>query len=292
MTDFEIRAVPAAEFATAIEWAAAEGWNPGLDDFDAFHAADPQGFYMGYWRGEPVSSISVVRYGAGYGFLGFYIVVPDHRGRGLGLRTWQTALSHLEDRIVGLDGVVDQQDNYRKSGFVLAGRNIRFTGVPQLPQVGANTGPGTNSGVRPIAADDVAAVLAYDRPFFPEDRAAFASAWAAPPAGVHRTGLLATNEDGAITGYGVLRQCRSGYKVGPLFADDDAVASTLFRSLCAEAVAGATVSLDVPEDNAAAVRLAEGAGLSPSFETARMYKGRFPDLPLTRTFGITTFELG
>jgi hypothetical protein len=27
----------------AMEWAAAEGWNPGLNDADCFHIADPTG---------------------------------------------------------------------------------------------------------------------------------------------------------------------------------------------------------------------------------------------------------
>jgi hypothetical protein len=28
------------------------------------------------------------------------------------------------------------------------------------------------------------------------------------------------------------------------------------------------------------------------FETARMYKGNRPDLPMARLFGVTSFELG
>jgi hypothetical protein len=32
--------------------------------------------------------------------------------------------------------------------------------------------------------------------------------------------------------------------------------------------------------------------MSPVFETARMYKGAAPKLPLERIFGITSFELG
>jgi len=29
----------------AMEWAAAEGWNPGLNDADCFHTADPTGLW-------------------------------------------------------------------------------------------------------------------------------------------------------------------------------------------------------------------------------------------------------
>jgi hypothetical protein len=52
------------------------------------------------------------------------------------------------------------------------------------------------------------------------------------------------------------------------------------------------IFLDVPEPNAAAVRLAEQLGLSPVFETARMYRGAAPEMDLSRIFGVTSFELG
>ena len=83
-----IKQASRAEFATAVEWAASEGWNPGIDDLDAFYGADPSGFLMGYIDDKPVSSISVVRYGEDFGFLGFYIVDPRYRSSGIGIKTW------------------------------------------------------------------------------------------------------------------------------------------------------------------------------------------------------------
>ncbi len=38
-------------------------------------------------------------------------------------------MARLGARTVGLDGVVAQQENYKKSGFVLAHRNVRHGGV-------------------------------------------------------------------------------------------------------------------------------------------------------------------
>ena len=52
------------------------------------------------------------------------------------------------------------------------------------------------------------------------------------------------------------------------------------------------VFLDCPEPNRPATDLAARYGLSPVFETARMYRGAAPALPLARIYGITTFELG
>ena len=274
-----IRTMIAADVALAVDWAAAEGWNPGLDDAAPFHAADPDGFVMGFLGGTPVAAISVVDYGDRFAFLGFYIVAPGHRGRGHGLAIWRAALAHAGDRTVGLDGVVAEQANYARSGFVLAGRNIRFGG--RSPAAGPRA-----PAVVPVAGDLVEAVVAYDRAFFAGPREAFLRAWLAPP----RT-ALAYLRDGVVAGYGVVRRCRAGVKIGPLFAEDEAVAEALFAALAA-VHPGEAVFVDPPEPNAAAIALAERHGLAPVFETARMYRGAAPVLPIGRTYGITTFELG
>src|SRR4051794_26606488 len=116
-SDLVIRSASRHELNLMLEWADQEGWNPGLSDAECFHAADPEGFLLAFRDKEPVASISVVRYGRPFGFLGLYIVRPDLRGRGYGYRLWQAGMARLEERTVGLDGVVAQQDNYRRSGF-------------------------------------------------------------------------------------------------------------------------------------------------------------------------------
>ncbi|MEO1793491.1 MAG: GNAT family N-acetyltransferase [Pseudomonadota bacterium] len=288
MSEYAIRPATEAEFATAVAWAAQEGWNPGVDDLSAFYSADPSGFLMGFLDGEPAAAISVVRYGENYGFLGFYIVTPQHRGRGLGMQVWNAGLAHLEGRTIGLDGVVAQQENYRKSGFALAGRNVRFTGNRPTVDEAATIHAGH---VVRVTSDTIADVIDYDAAFFPADRSRFISAWASPQSPASRQAYAVIGETG-LEGYGVIRVCRSGYKVGPLFADTPAIAQTLFGAMIAPLAEGVPVSIDVPEDNRDAVRLAEAAGLVPTFETARMYRGPAPELPVARTFGITTFELG
>lgn len=287
MTKFLIRAVSPEEFQTAIDWAAAEGWNPGLGDLDIFHAIDANGFIMGFQGDTPVSSISVVRYTDGFGFLGFYIVHPAHRGTGLGLATWNAGMAYLQGRTVGLDGVVAQQDNYRKSGFQLAGRNIRHVGVP--PRLGRSV---AGSAIKPVTAEDLAIIADYDARHFPTRRDAFIRHWVQPGTSTIGRQSLAAWRDGKLVGFGTVRACRAGYKIGPLFADDAAHAEVLFDALLANLPVDAEVALDTPEDNTAAVTLALAAGLQPMFETARMYRGPDPELPLQRVFGVTTFELG
>ena len=277
---YETRVMSAAELDLAVEWAAREGWNPGLNDALAFRVADPAGFLVGRKDGVPVTCISVVRYGADFGFLGFYIATPEARGQGLGYKLWQAGMAHLQERNVGLDGVPAQQANYRKSGFTLAWRNIRFGGVPQTSAV---------AGVTLVDARTLpfTEIAEYDRRFFPAPRDAFLAAWFATTG--HRA--LTAIRDGEVVGLGVIRPCREGRKIGPLYADRRETAEALFSALCATS-AGGPVFLDVPEPNAAAVALAEAAGLKPAFETARMYTGPEPAIDRAGLFGVTTFELG
>lgn len=288
MSDLIVRTASERDFATAVDWAADEGWNPGLGDLAAFHGTDPTGFLMGFIDGTPVSSISVVKYPDGFGFLGFYIVHPAHRGQGYGIATWNAGIAYLDGCTVGLDGVVAQQDNYRKSGFQLAGRNVRHQGVPT--PLGVTAGE-AGCDIRPVSAEDLPAVIAFDARHFPVRRDGFAAQWILPVGDARRATLLALR-DGELTGIGTVRACRAGYKIGPLFADDAVVAAALFDALIATLPKGAEAALDTPEDNSAAVALAVQAGLAPVFETARMYRGTAPELPLSRIFGVTTFELG
>lgn len=277
----QIRPMRSDEVALAVEWAAREGWNPGLHDANNFAAADPEGFLVGEVEGEPVAVISAVRYGKTFAFLGFYIVAPAWRGKGYGLQIWDAAMARLKGRTVGLDGVVVQQENYKKSGFVLAYRNIRYEGI----STGESRG---NEGI--VALDDVAfdTIEAYDRRFFPEERSAFLRTWIAQS---EATALALRGDDG-LRGYGVIRPCRSGYKIGPLFADDAEAAEVLFGALTSTLPAGERFYLDIPEPNPEALALVQRHGMSVVFETARMYAGDAPQLPVGQIFGVTSFELG
>jgi GNAT superfamily N-acetyltransferase len=280
MDDLHIRAMRPDEISIAVNWAAAEGWNPGLADAACFGAADPEGFFIGEVDGVPAATVSCVNYGASFAFLGFYVVRADLRGRGLGLRMWNAAIAHAGPRVIGLDGVVAQQANYKKSGFALAYANVRYGGTVAAPDA-------PRAGV--IALDDIplATVEASDAAVFPAPRPAFLRAWISAPGHVGR----ALMRDGALAGWGVIRPCRKGHKVGPLVADDRAAAEAVLSALLA-GIGGGEIFLDVPSVNRDAVALAQDLGLAPTFETARMYTGAIPPLELARLFGVTSFELG
>lgn len=274
-----IRTMTAQDLELAVAWAAEEGWNPGIHDAACFHAADPNGFFMAYLGDRPVGSISAVVYDDSFGFMGFYIVRPDLRGHGVGMELWKAATRYMGERNVGGDGVVAMLDKYRQSGFSIAHRNIRFQGTGPVIAGSTNTVD--------IFRVPFTELLRYDAARFPAPRPEFLARWIDQPEGGGRALL----RDGRLAGYGVIRACSRGFKIAPLFAVDPQAAEELFTSLAGLAP-GAPVFLDVPEPNDAALELAGRHGMTPVFETARIYTRGAPDLPISEIYGITSFELG
>jgi GNAT superfamily N-acetyltransferase len=279
--DVRIRTMTADEVGYAVDRAAAEGWNPGVDDARLFWFADPHGFFAATIEDELVGCISAVMYGSGFGFVGLYIVEPTMRGQRIGTALWTAAMDRVGGRVVGLDGVVAMQHAYHESGFTLAHRNIRYAGDIDRDRA-------VHPSVAPFTDADFGEVAIYDEPCFGAPRLDFLSDWLRQPHGFARV----LRRHGAVSGFAVARQCREGYKIGPLFADDETAALALFDSMVHDVPVGMTVILDVPEPNDVARGIAEDAGMAPVFETARMYVNGEASLPLERVFGITSFELG
>lgn len=274
-----IRRMRRKEVLFTIDLAAGEGWNPGIHDGTCFYATDPAGFFVAELDDELVGSISAVSYDDSFGFIGLYIVKPEFRGIGIGTRLWGEGMAYLTDHNIGLDGVVTQQPYYNRHGFRTAYHNLRYEGV--------------GGGIMPEGVVDISEVpfeelLEYDAGIFPAHRPQFLKCWIEQPEGA----TLAVIEDSHLAGYGVIRKCQIGHKIGPLFADNEHIAENLFSALKSH-VPGEPVFLDTPEVNSKAVALAERHKMSVVFRTVRMYTNEEPQhISRNRIFGVTTFELG
>jgi predicted N-acetyltransferase YhbS len=286
--ELNIRAMTRSEVQQLVEWAAAEGWNPGRHDAEIFWHTDPAAFVAAEQDGELIGGGAITCYGATFGFMGFFIVRPPFRGRGLGNALWHARKERLLARLqpgasIGMDGVFNMQNYYAKGGFIFSHRDIRYCHQGAAPEPAASTSE-TLAPLGDIAFDQL---LDYDNQCFPAPRQQFLRAW------IEQDDALALGclRNGRLSGYGVVRHCREGCKIGPLFADDEAAARALYNGLAAFAQPG-PLYLDVPENNPAAVTLAQRYGMQEVFGCARMYLGPFPDIAQQRVFGVTTFELG
>jgi N-acetylglutamate synthase-like GNAT family acetyltransferase len=281
MPDYRIRPATSKDMDYIVNMADQEGWNPGLDCGQAWFAADNEGFLIGELDGKPIGCISAVRY-QDFGFIGLYIVAPEQRGKGYGIKLWKYAMKTLSNCNIGLDGVVAQQENYRKSGFWLAHRNFRFAvngkDLPKQPR----TSTILETDTLPFQT-----LLAYDTQHFPVERRDFLKAWLS----MRQSTTLAWVKDSAIMGLGTIYKCLSGWKIGPLFADNAIIAEALFLQL-ASVAGNEQVYLDIPQTNQNAIDITTKYNMKFVFETARMYTGPRPQAHWDEIYGITSFELG
>lgn len=260
-------------------WAADEGWNPGLEDAAAFHAADPSGFLIKEVDGTPAAAISVVNHDADFAFLGLYLCRPEFRGQGHGMDIWRAGISHAGSRVIGLDGVPDQQANYARSGFVKVGKTVRYEG-----KIAAESDP----RIRPALTSEMAELIRRDRTACGMQRAAFAQAWLSQSS-MRQTKVLTDGPD--ITAFATFRRCGNGTKIGPFQAASEADALALLAAN-PFAATGEAVFIDVPDACSAFLHLLENIGFEPVFETARMHRGNPPETSPAPFQAVATMELG
>ncbi|GGF91815.1 acetyltransferase [Rhizobium wenxiniae] len=277
MSEAVIRVLDLAEIEALLGWAKAEGWNPGLADAAPFQAADPQGFIGCFVDGVMAAGISAVRYGSTFGFIGLYIAHPDFRGRGYGKRVWDAGMAHLAGRTIGLDGVPEQQANYRSMGFMPDYETFRWSGTLEGRP---------HSEICTFDAVQLPALIEFDRRYFAERRPEFLLNWPALP---RQTKVFLRN--GVIAGYAVVRQCHEGYKIGPILAADFGVARDLLFS-CAIEARGEVLHIDVPAGQIEFSTLLDREGFARGFRTSRMYRGTQPSFDTAGVFAVTTLELG
>lgn len=272
------RTATLSDLSLILDWAADEGWNPGIDDAQAFLAADPAGFYVAVdQQDEPVASVSVVNHTADFAFLGLYIVRPEFRGRGIGLGLWRHAMQHSGSRTVGLDGVEAQQENYRASGFAYWGATTRFTGR-LTERIGQD--------IRPAAPQDISTLIQIEGAASGVSKPDYLRPWLI---GSGTRATFVKHDQSGSASFCTIRSCQTGAKIGPLVATNVDVA----RELIAHAAAGVSgpISMDVPNTSTALAEMCLTLGWQPGFQTARMYKGAF-DGAAHRCFAVTSLELG
>ena len=269
---------------TLVSWAEKEGWNPGPFDAEVFWITDPDGFYGYYLNDELIAGGSIVSYNGEFGFMGFFIVKPEYRSKGIGRQLWlqrrNTLLAKLSpEAAIGMDGVLDMQAFYQKGGFEIAFRDERHEKIGEAFDVDPN--------ISNIGEHDIENVIAYDTLRFGFARPQFIRPWLFLPDS--RSFKYMENDE--LKGFIIIRKASVGYKVCPLFAENSHVAEELYKAGL-NSVIGEPLYIDIPMCNREAVAMLKKYNTQYVFECARMYYRSQPNLNMSKVYGITTFELG
>ncbi|MFZ0452604.1 MAG: GNAT family N-acetyltransferase, partial [Ignavibacteriaceae bacterium] len=250
---------------TLVNRAKAEGWNPGPYDAEVFYATDPDGFYGYFHDGTMIAGGSIVSYNKKFGFMGFFIVKPEYRSMGIGRKLWyqrrDTLLTRInEDAPIGMDGVIAMQPFYKQGGFEILFRDERYEKTGMKFNI--------NENISPISDEDRDTILEYDKQCFGFYRPQFLKPWLKLPG--NKT--FKYTEDDKLKGFAIVRKADKGYKVCPLFADNEMIAEELYKA-CLNSVQGESLFLDIPVVNKGAVNLIKRYNGTYVFECARMYYG-------------------
>lgn len=251
-----------------MKWAAQEGWNPGKYDHHSYYSMDPKGHFLLLVDNKPVGAISIVMYSQWFAFIGLFIVLPEHRSQGYGKKLWEHAMNYIsETNTCGLYAVPQQVSRYQQSGFKEYYSNARWTRVsPEKPEdvtdlISETKDPSTI----------LKKLCKYDGKVFGHDRKRFLKRMLELP---QTCGFVSFNSVGKVNAYGIVRPCREGFRIGPLYAENFQSAQSICRILFAY-VPGAKIIFDIPSTNAFGNMFAEYFDLEhlPISDTMAMFKG-------------------
>jgi len=282
----DIRAMQRSEVDRLLDWAAEEGWNPGRNDATLFWELDPEGFLAIEVNDEMAGGGAIIRHNASFGFMGLFLMRPSYRGQHLGTDLWYARRNRLLERLqpggtIGLDAVDQMIPFYARGGFQPFYRHCRFEWQPDSKV------HSTDASVVDLGTVDGEAIASFDRRCFPGDRKAFLQSWCRQSGAVS----LAAFEEGVLEGFGVMRRCVIGWKIGPLFANDSETANRLLRAFAVNA-GDEPIYLDVPDNNLRAISLCLEWRMKEVFGCVRMYLGPEPEIDHERIFAVTSLEVG
>lgn len=261
------------------------GWNRSRSDGPThYHAAlDGHSWLLiaPQDSSSPQGCVLALPFPNGTGWIGFFLVSASHRGQGLGGALWRgmdAIWAQNGTSFMGLDGVEEQVPTYTRRGFVDVGRIVLMTcsasALKDHPEVASD------GDVRDIREADREALRKLDEMHTGLDRGRY---WVS-------SGLLDRADvfgfahyfDSTLDGFVLVRECKEGHRVGPLFAPSAAVATQLLCLVMqhpAIAKSNGSLIVEVFGANAEARKVFEDLGWSDvGVEYHRMwYEGRVPE---------------
>lgn len=243
-----------------------EGWGISLAETDARSAS-----------GTVIATALTFPLGPRLAWISMVLVAAERRRRGLGTRLLRRCIDQLAQTrmVAGLDATPAGRPVYERLGFVALHGLTRF-GLDCARLAGTRLA--AELEVRPLSAADLPALGVWDAARSGTARGAVlahlqdrlpAAAWVA-------------SRDGQIAGYVLGRDGRAALQLGPLVADDEAVARALLGTAAASlgrASLDGPCILDMPDGQAGLGAWLQGLGAATQRGFTRMVLGPADILP-------------
>jgi len=278
------------DFMVVQSWCMKEGWNVGKYDNTFYYQIDPKGHFLFFKEQNPIGSMSLVKHSNQFFTIGPFIVIESERGIGYGSQIWQqviTRLNNYPDANVLLYAVPQQIARYQEEGFKPCQNHLRW--VINSPLFSSEK---DQHQVYPVSLKSLNRIFEFDQNIFGYCRKNTLTSVLSHP----QINGYYVEADNTIVGYGLIRPCIHGYRIGPLYANNADIAKLLLMKLVA--IAGReNIILDIPEMNVTGQKLmlSLGAKRDISCDTMMMVKGNLSsefEFNIEKNYGLFSLEIG
>lgn len=202
--------------------------------------------------GRPLGSAMFFPMGADFAMFGMMITTPRLQAQGAGRWLLRQIMRDCAGRDLRLSATRSGYRLYESAGFTPVATVRQHQGRARAVDP-PDAGPGLE--IRELTPGDRGALLALDAPAYGAARTPVIDALGALSSGV------AALRDGTLRGYALMRRFGKGLVVGPVVAEDDAMAMQLVAPLLRRGE-GAFLRLDTPVDSPAFPAFLAAAGLT------------------------------
>lgn len=262
MNAVRIRTMTTDDIALGLRLSIQAGWNQTEADWLRLLHFEPEGCFAAELDGYPVGTTTTCVLGH-VAWIAMVLVDENHRCRGIGTHLLRHALDHLDSRSVPtirLDATELGRPVYEKLGFIPEYELARYQGIaPSCPA------PPT---VAETTSDAYPDIIEFDKVITGTNREKMLIRLFEE----FPQGLRTLRRQGKIEGYVTMRPGANAVQIGPCVAATNAGPALLCDAL--DRCAGKYVFVDIPLDNAGALKIAESSGLKIQRCFTRMYRGK------------------
>jgi GNAT superfamily N-acetyltransferase len=245
-----VRTMAPGDLALGMRLKDQAGWNQTEADWRRMIDLQPDGCFVAELDGQPVGTTTTCIFDS-IGWIAMVLVEKSVRGRGIGRRLMEHALTYLDHRDVRtarLDATPLGRPVYEKLGFVAEYELARWEGTRARSESGENVSSANVEQLEAVVALDFQVTGANRRRLIERLRHERPEAIR-----VHAAA-------GTVTGYLATRPGSRAVQIGPAVALGAATGCALLDA-GVESSAGQPVFLDIPVDNTPAMRWAESQDL-------------------------------
>jgi GNAT superfamily N-acetyltransferase len=283
MRALTLRRLEERDLDGALRLSQAERWSHRLEDWQ-FHFRLGRGWAACDDDGKVLGTASWWAYGEQFGTVGLVLVDQAHQGQGIGRQLMNVVMSDAGPRVLQLVATKAGLTLYQRCGF----REHHGIGQHQgtATQIPAFA-PLRDTVLGTVSPDDLEAVCDLDTAASGADRRQLVSAVLNAGSG----GGVIAHRNGRLAGFALVRQSGRGMTIGPVVAEDEALAIALIAHQLNSN--GSFTRVDIPADAKQLADWLETAGLVCVDQVTSMVRGNGREKRAeVRVFGLVSQALG